>query len=315
MKKKNLAASVRQRLLDHSRRTGEDFNRLLTRYIHERLLYRLSSSSYQKRFVLKGAVLFTVWQEGKPLHRSTKDLDLAGLQVCAAAELEEQFRSIVAHLVEDDGVQFDALVTSEPIMPREGIEMGVRLRLTARLGEARIPVQVDVGFGDDVYPAPEEVAFPTLLSFPHPQVQAYHRETVVAEKLQAWLDRGDLSSRVKDLFDLRFLAENFAFQAGTLQEAIQRTLARRGQSLGPLPPFVLSDELAQDPTKQAQWKAFLSRHQLPRQDLAETVGVIATFLMPLLLTIADRTASDRVWPPGGPWPPIGSYQPEDDGGE
>jgi len=298
---KNLAASVRERLLQLARKNGEDFDRMLGRYTTERLLYRLSRSSFRSRFVIKGAVLFTVWQDGKPLPRSTKDLDLAGMQAGDPAELAAQFSAIITHPVEDDGLRFESLVESQPIRLREGVESGVRLLLTARLGQAKTRLQVDIGFGDEVYPTPDEISFPTLLAFPPPHVQVYHRETVVAEKLQAWLERAGQSSRMKDLFDLRFLAENFAFEGQLLQESLRRTLARRRQSLGELPPYVLSDDLVDDPTQQAQWKAFLSRSKLPPQDLAETVRLLAAFLLPLLQAIQDGAAARRRWPPGGPW--------------
>jgi len=298
---KNLAASVRERLLQLARKNGEDFNRVLGRYTTERLLYRLSRSSFRSQFVLKGAVLFTVWQDGKPLHRSTKDLDLAGTHAGEPAELAEKFSVIVTQPVEDDGLRFEPLVESQPIRLREGVESGVRLFLTARLGQAKMRLQVDIGFGDEVYPTPDEISFPTLLAFPPPHLQVYHRETVVAEKLQAWLERAGQSSRMKDLFDLRFLAENFAFEGQLLQESVQRTLARRRQSLGELPPYVLSDDLVDDPTQQTQWKAFLSRSKLPPQDLAETVRLLAAFLLPLLQAIQDGTMPRRRWPPGGPW--------------
>lgn len=298
---KNLAASVRQRLLQLSRQTGEEFNRLLVRYAMERLLYRLSRSGYQPRFILKGAVLFTVWQEGKPLHRATKDLDLAGREAGTPAELAEQFQSILALELEDDGLRFEPLVKHEPIRLREGVANGVRLFLVARLAQARIPVHLDIGFGDDVFPEPREVTFPTLLPFPAPHVQVYQRETVVAEKLHAWLERGGDSSRMKDLFDLRFLAEHFAFEGEVLQESIRRTLTGRRLKLGPLPPYVLSEALAADPDQGKKWKAFLSQHKLPPQELAQTVPVITGFLLPLLQALQEGSVWRQHWAPGGPW--------------
>ena len=298
---KDVGASVRARLLQLSRAHGEDYNGLMSRYLTERLLYRLSRSSLRSAFILKGATLFTLWQDGKPLHRSTKDLDLAGRHAGEPAELAAQFQSVIDQVVEDDGLRFEPIVESEPIRLQEGIEKGVRLFLTARLSQAKLRLQVDIGFGDDVYPPPRDAQFPTLLAFPPPQVQVYSRETVVAEKLQAWLERGGQSSRMKDLFDLRFLAKNFAFEGRQLQESLQRTLTRRRQSLGELPPYVLSDDLVDSSTQQAQWKAFLSRNKLAAQGLAETVRLLADFLLPLLKSIQDGATPRRHWSPGGPW--------------
>jgi predicted nucleotidyltransferase component of viral defense system len=209
---KNLTASVRARLMNLARQGREDFGEVLSRYARERLLYRLSASDYRERFVLKGALLFSYWA-GAP-HRPTRDLDLLGRGEPDMALLEEAFRDICRAEVEPDGLAFlEDSVRGERIKEEEEYE-GVRLRLTAALGNARIPLQVDVGFGDAVVPAPEEVAFPTLLGMPAPQLKAYRRETVVAEKFEAMVKLGMLNSRMKDFYDVWELSQKIRLRGG-----------------------------------------------------------------------------------------------------
>ncbi len=179
----NVAASVHQRLLNFNRERGLDFTLILTRYALERWLYRLGKSECCDRFVLKGAMLFTVW--AKDPFRTTRDLDLLGFGSLTGEEIREAFSRICQTHVEPDGLGFDdENMTVEPI--REGEEyQGQRVRLYARMGNIRISLQIDVGMGDALWPEPEMIDYPTLLDMPAPKIKAYRRETVVAEKLEA----------------------------------------------------------------------------------------------------------------------------------
>ena len=181
--KRNLAASVRQRLLSLSRQWAEPFDLILVRYGIERLLYRLSQSPYVDRFLLKGAMLFVIWSN--ETHRPTCDIDLLGFGTSDSNELERIFRHLCEKAVEPDGLRFNPqTVRAQPIREQSGYA-GIRVTMEAVLENTRIPIQVDIGFGDAVTPAPEEVAFPVLLEFPEPHVRAYPVYTVIAEKLEA----------------------------------------------------------------------------------------------------------------------------------
>ena len=177
------ATSVRDRLLELARQRNQDFQLILTRYGLERFLYRLSQSEYRDRFILKGAMLFTLW--GDQAHRPTRDVDFLGFGDSDEATLQEIFRTLCKVPVEDDGLLFLAdSVQVEQI--RETTEYGgIRVTLLGTLAGARIPIQADVGFGDAVTPEPEQVEYPTLLEYPAPCLRVYPRETVVAEKYQA----------------------------------------------------------------------------------------------------------------------------------
>jgi hypothetical protein len=298
-----MAASVRQRLLNRARERREDFGLLLTRFGTERLLYRLGESEYGAVFVLKGAMLFPLW--GMDEHRPTRDADLLGFGENTEAHLVEIFREVCRVTVEDDGLRFDPQsVQAEAI--REEMEYGgIRVRLTATLDGARIPLQVDVGFGDAVTPAPGEVEYPTLLDLPSPRLRVYPRETVVAEKFQAMVRLGMANSRMKDFYDVWMLARLFEFDGVVLARAIERTFERRQTAIPTEVPLPLRAEFYADPGKAVQWRAFLARNGLAELGTSfETVAVaIERFLLPLCLAIDAGNRFALTWPVGGPWRP------------
>lgn len=297
---RNLAASIRQRLLNLARARGEDFNFLLTAYCLERLMYRLGQSSHRREFVLKGAMLFRAW-EGEP-HRATRDLDLLGRGGPDIPRLEHIFGAIWATSVPADGLELEpGSIRGEEI--RETQEYGgIRLRMAARLGNARIPLQVDIGFGDAVTPGVAKITYPTLLDGPAPVLYAYPRETVVAEKLQAMVLLGVANTRMKDFYDLWVLARRFDFDGPPLANAIAATFRRRSTPLPDAPPVALTPAFADDPARRQQWSAFLSR--IGHQDAPGLPGILDAlreFLVPLIAALhAGRTVSGR-WPAGGPW--------------
>ncbi len=200
---RNIIASVRQKLINLSNERGEDPNLVFIRYAIERFLYRLSCSRQSSKFVLKGAMLWAVWA-GKP-HRPTKDLDLLGYGDASAEAIRVIFSEICKVTVEPDGMMFnpEAIRITEI---REELEYpGQRVKLESRLGNARINIQIDIGFGDSIIPAPIEIDYPTLLDMPSPHIKAYPIETVVAEKLETIVSKGVLNSRMKDFYDLRIV--------------------------------------------------------------------------------------------------------------
>lgn len=278
---KNIAVSVKARLQKEAARRGDDFNLLLLRYGIERLLFRLSQSAYADCFLLKGAMLFVVWDE--KTHRPTRDLDLLGFGPSKKEDLERVFRAIVAVPVVDDGLVFDpASVRAEEIR-EDNTYGGVRVRIMTKLGSAEVPVQIDVGAGDAVTPAPETANFPALLDFPAPKVRTYPIYTVVAEKFEAMAKLGIVNTRMKDFHDVWFLTRRFQLNGLILRRAIDATFARRQTPL-PVWPEPLSDAFANDATKQTQWAAFIRRNGLsgiPGR-FAEVVGAIRDCLAPVL---------------------------------
>ncbi len=206
---KDLAASVRQRLLQRSTKDGIDFHLTLTRYAIERLLYRLGQSAHRRKFILKGAMLFIAWAGWSP--RPTRDVDLLGSGDPDASKLKSIFDALCQLEVEPDGLVFDPRTIKVDDIREEQVYEGKRVRLRATLSEARIDVQIDIGYGDAVFPKPVTIHFPTLLNLPSPNILGYSRESVVAEKLEALVKLGMVNSRMKDFYDLWSLAQQFSF--------------------------------------------------------------------------------------------------------
>ena len=245
---RNLPASVRIRLLDRARKAGEDFQLLLTHFVIERLLYRLSQSDWRDEFVLKGAMLFRVWTD--KVHRPTRDVDLLGRGDHSVSHVRQVFQNVCALAVEDDGLVFDAdSVTAERIKEDQDYE-GVRVHCRVRLENAEIVLQIDIGFGDAVTPRSTRITYPAMLEFPAPDLSAYPRQTVVAEKFQAMVALGIANSRMKDFYDLWVLARTFEFDGPTLSRAIQATFRRRKTDVPATPPLALTAAFATDAQSQ-----------------------------------------------------------------
>ncbi|MBK9072509.1 MAG: nucleotidyl transferase AbiEii/AbiGii toxin family protein [Myxococcales bacterium] len=291
---KNIEASVRQRLLNLSKERGEDFGLVLSRFAIERLLFRIATSPHKGKFILKGATLFTVWS-GTP-HRATRDLDLLGFGDNSPDELTRTFRGICMVATVQDGLKFDDKSVSAAPIREDNIYGGIRITLVAKLGTTRIPVQVDVGFGDDLVPNPSEVTLPALLEFPAPVLRAYAKETVIAEKFHAMVVLGMSNSRMKDFFDIAWLAEHFDFDEAVLRSAIESTFNRRSTPIPETTPLCLTDEFFADAAKQRQWHAFTNRIAQPSVSFEEVVRQISHFLGVLL---SPKQA--RKWIVGGPW--------------
>jgi hypothetical protein len=278
--KKNPAASASARLLDKSRRDGEDYQRLLVRYAIERLLVRLAESPCADDFVLKGATLFAYWF-GAP-HRATKDLDLHGRGEPDVARLVGLFREIVQVRCEEDGLVFSPEeIVGQPIR-EDALYHGVRLIVPFRLDSARMKLQVDVGMGDTIVPSPPHVEVGSMLGMPLARLRAYPPETVVAEKLETLVVRGLTTSRMKDLYDLEHLQHHVKFDH-TLVAAVKATFERRRTPLPTELPIGLSDQFANDPAKNHDWKKFLEK--ATRDDhrpLADVITTLRAWLWPVL---------------------------------
>ena len=276
----NLAASIHARLLNRAKQRQEDFNLTLTRYAVERFLYRLSWMPAGKNYCLKGALLFDLWFDVP--HRPTRDADLPGFGSRDVDVLADTLREACA-IQDEDGMAFDATTLTIEEIREEASYGGLRARLVGSLGKARSTVQLDIGYGDAVTPAPTEETYPAMLEgMPSPRLKVYPRATVAAEKLEAIVSLGMANSRMKDYFDLRALAREGALDSILLGEAIAATCKRRGTPIPELLPLGLSDEFYQNATKQTQWKGFIARNKLVSMGLKEVVEEVRDFLAPSL---------------------------------
>jgi hypothetical protein len=296
---RDIGASVRQRLLNKSQEQARPFQELLQYYAMERFLYRLAISEVSSRFILKGALLLTAWRA--PLSRPTMDIDLAGRTSNALEHVSELIRSVCDVISEPDGIEFDS-ASIEATRIKEAAEYeGVRVRFNATLARARIPMQIDIGFGDVIVPAPVQLEYPALLEFPAPVLLAYPKETVVAEKLEAITKLGLLNSRLKDYYDLALLSRLYSFTGAVLIEAVHATFQNRETKVDSN-PVGLTEAYFTDPSRQLQWRAFIRRSRFADQDvdLKELVSEVRRFAIPLLES-ASNSMQPSDWTAGGPW--------------
>lgn len=297
----NLAASVAGRLLHRAKRTGDDYQTLLLTYCLERFLYRLGLSGCRDRFVLKGAMLLRLWSENP--YRATRDLDLLRLGDGAVDAIRKDLRQIIGAPAPADAVTFECDEMRLEAIRAEDELVGTRALLPARCGKARLSLQIDMGFGDAVWPMPQACTYPTLLDFPAPELLVYPREAVVAEKLEALVVLGERNSRIKDFFDLHHLASHFEFDREALVEAVRRTFERRRTAIPAELPIGLSPAYWENPSRPAQVRAFARRAGLaaPMEPKGAFAALLREFLAPLLEEL--RTARCRAgrWLPGGPW--------------
>jgi len=294
-KNRNIGHSIFQKLLNLAGKNNEDFNYLLLRYGVERMLYRLSISSFADKFILKGASLFLVWQGRN--YRVTKDADLMSFGPPDILRLSKIFKDICSVPCEEDGFVFQPESVLAEAIREDQIYGGVRITLKGKLDHAVIPVQIDIGFGDSIVPAPERVHFPTLLDIPAPEINAYTKYTVVAEKFHAMVLLGMANSRMKDFFDIWMMNKAFDFDGKILCQAIQATFARRNTEIPKTLPTAFTAEFTDDKQKQIQWKAFIKKTmpEAAPDKLHAVTDSLIKFLNPVLLSLQNKTTLQKTW--------------------
>lgn len=295
----DLAASVARRLKNQAQLKGQEVQSTIERFALERFLYRLSTSEDCSQFVLKGALLFALWEE-EP-HRPTRDIDLLGFGEDSAERLARIFAEVCTVSVVPDGVDFDpASVTVSDIRVGQTYQ-GKHVEIAGRMGKTRLPVRIDIGFGDALTAPGPMADYPTLLDFPAPRLRVYPAAAVIAEKVHAMVEHGMLNSRMKDLYDLAALPERLAFSGDELVAALRATFRGRGTTLTEQLPAPLTQEFAADATKLAQWRGFLKRTRLGDTQLGEVVAALRRFLAEPYIAAARGEPFAKHWPAGGPW--------------
>lgn len=297
---KDLAASVHQRLLNKAKESSRPFNELLQHFAIERFIYRLSKSPHADRFILKGALMFSVWSGLGS--RPTMDIDLLGridnsLDVIAAV-----MKDACGMDVEADGMSFNAETVTATRVTEDAEYEGVRVRLRGSLGNARVFLQIDIGFGDEIVPGPSKVAYPTLLDFPSPELSGYTMESTIAEKFQAMVKLGILNSRMRDFYDIWMLSRTFDFKGEVLAEALTRTFDNRSTPIA-INPTVFDSSFIEDGDKKVQWRGFIRKAKLADAPEAfeDVVAAVKVFLQPLAASLAGRQSFRGIWKARGPW--------------
>ena len=298
---KNIVASVHQRLLNKAKESSRPFNELLQYFAIERFIYRLSKSPYADRFILKGALMFSAWCG--PASRPTMDIDLLGkidnrLEVITAA-----IKDVCLMDVKADGISFNA-ETVETVRITEDAEYeGVRVRVQGGIGNARVSIQIDIGFGDVIIPNPSKVSYPTILDFPAPELKGYTMESTIAEKFQAMFKLGVLNSRMKDFYDIWVLSRTFDFKGGILAKAVEKTFEKRNTPVN-LDAALFDPSFGKDGDKNVQWQGFIRKTKLinaPESFEDVIAAVVKLFLEPLAASIVERSPFSSNWTAPGPW--------------
>jgi hypothetical protein len=300
---KDPASSIRARLFAHAKANGDDFQRVLTRYAIERLLFRLSQTDAAERYVLKGAMLFVTWP--KHVLRPTGDLDLLGQGDPAPDALVELFTRICQVKLPDDGILFDpATLKVEPVR-EAGNYQGARLQLRASLASAIITVLIDIGFGDHVYPPPKRETFPPLLpDLPEAKVLMYPPETVIAEKFEAMIRFGEANTRIKDFHDIWVTTRTFPFELASVVEAVGGTLQRRTTAIPTEMPVGLTDVFAVIAAERGLWTGFLRRTPpaMKPPPFPQLQDELRRFFGPVIVSLSAPEGARSRWDPdGGTW--------------
>jgi len=297
---KNMAASVHQRLLNKSKEASRPFNELLQHFAIERFIYRLSKSPHAKRFILKGALMFSAWTGS--MSRPTMDIDLLGKIENSLELIVTVIKDACAMEVESDGIVFHKDTVTAARITEYADYKGTRVMLRGNLGSIRLFLQIDIGFGDVIVPGPSKVKYPVLLDFPPPELDGYTMESTLAEKFQAMVKLGLLNSRMKDFYDIWFLSRTLDFKGETLVEAIEKTFEKRNTPL-PNEPTIFNPSFMRDENKQAQWQGFINKARLgdAPASFENVVAEIKVFLQPVVASITDRQMFRFFWAASGPW--------------
>lgn len=285
---KDMVRSIHQRLLNKARVEQRPFQELLQYYAMERFLYRMASTKHSKVFILKGALLLKASGIGQS--RPTKDIDLLGLDKEDIRELETVFRTC-CKVELDDGLVFDAETVEGEEIREDQAYQGVRIKFVGKLGNARITMQIDIGFGDAVTPGPVWIEYPTLLDHEAPKLQGYPLETAIAEKYQAMVALDMANSRMKDFYDIWFMCSTQRFTGRELGEAIKSTFERRKTELPKEVPTALTSIFSTDVDKVIQWNAF--RRKMKGVDVPEELNEVIQTLNGFLWPITEMVHENR----------------------
>lgn len=280
---KNIQASIRARLQNIAQETNRPFAEVLQYYAMERLLYRVGKSQCAGNFILKGALMFTVWNI--PQRRTTLDIDFSARFDNQITNIEKIIKDICKFNVVPDGLIFDPGTVKGQRIKEDADYEGVRVKFVGFLERARIPMQIDVGFGDVIYPKPKIIYYPVILDLPKPRLKGYPLETVVSEKLEAIIKLGLLNSRMKDFYDIWLMMRRFNFDGSSLVEAIKRTFEHRKTDLPREKPLFADEIYDEKSDRQILWKAFLRKNAI--QHTPEKLSTIANAIEKFLFKPID----------------------------
>ena len=298
---KNIPASILTRLRNQTEQLNRPFAEVLQYFAMERFLYRLSKTKYADKFILKGGLLFYVWD--LPLRRATRDIDFRGYVSGDRATLLKIMDEVIEISAPEDGLVFDSQSLSVEETQIDADYQGIRVKLIALLERTRIPIQIDIGFSDELASKAESIEYPNILSdLKTIRMKGYPKESVVAEKFHAMIRHGDLNSRMKDYYDLWLISDTFEFNGTSLQKAIEATFNNRHTEIPDERPSSLSADFAHE--NQTRWKNFLNKSGLDNtqvEDFESVLEAIWIFLEHPVQSAFNQTKSTHKWKPQKGW--------------
>ena len=297
----NIPASIRARLQNKAKETNRPFAEILQYYGMERFLYRFSKSKYADKFILKGALLFTAWQI--PERRTTLDIDFLARYDNQVASIEAVVKDVCGISVEPDGLVFDAKTIQGRKIKEDADYEGVRIKFIGFLERARIPMQIDVGFGDIIFPKTRAIDYPAILNLPKPHLKGYPAESVISEKFEAMVKLGLLNSRMKDFFDIWLMLHQFELSGANLAQALKKTFAHRKTELPQKRPLFVEEIYDEKSDRQILWKAFLRKGDIKNapEKLNVTAKEIENFLIVPISSINKGAEFSGSWRAPGSW--------------
>ncbi len=287
------ATSVKDRLKKQAIEDGKTVQDKLVTFGLERTIYRLSISEYAERFTLKGGIFLYALFEGE-YARATMDIDLLAQRIQNDAdEMKKIFHDIFS-IECDDALRFD-LNTLKVINITEFKEYhGVNVSIMGYLDRTRIPVSIDIGFGDVVYPERMKMEFPVLLDMEVPEIYAYSIYSVIAEKFEAFVSLGFANGRYKDFYDIYVLADRYDLNGMELKKAIIETFTHRGTEFDDIVAF--EDGFTDDEIRQGRWKAFIKKKKaMLNVEFEETMQLLKDLLLPIVKSIRNENSFEQTW--------------------
>ena len=250
----NLAKSIRAKLLHLSKKENVSYQLMLVRYFQERFLYRLSLSDYKDVFFLKGGVLLYLLNEQRS--RPTMDIDFLAAKINSeTSNLQGIFATICKIGYYDDAVIFDPLSVDTNEIIRNGNYNGIRVYVTGNLDTIQQRIQIDIGFGDKIYPKPVMVKYPVILEMAQPEINAYSIYSAIAEKFEAMIQLSEVNSRMKDFYDVFILLSNNEIDKSELEIAINLTFETRGTVISNN-HSIFQEHFFKSPDRLNQWNSF-----------------------------------------------------------
>lgn len=277
--KKNLEESIYSRLKNVAKLRKRPVQEILKYYAMERFLYRLSVSTHQSSFYLKGGLMLMVWDPMS--HRATVDIDLLAKTSNSIANLQKIINEVCTIEVIPDGMVFASNTLKLSGAQLEAEYSGISAAFSAQLFTAKLPMRIDFRFSDTILPHPAKVKYPTLLDFPPPELKGYTPQTSIAEKFESIIRLGFANTRMKDFYDIWLLIQQFDFDRNELKGIIQQVLKNRGTTLE-ISPIAFLKTFYDNQIKKDKWNAFLKDISHEAVSLEKVITDLRNFFVNLL---------------------------------